>query len=73
MIRMVRNMAELVGVSLVDAVRMGSLNPARALGIGGRKGSLEPRKDADIVIFSGKFDVLKTVIGGRVEYEAKAE
>jgi len=73
MIRMVRNMVEMVGVSLADAVRMASVNPARALGIGGRKGSLEPRKDADIVVFSGSFDVLKTMVGGRVEYEAKAE
>ncbi len=71
MIQMVNNMVELVGVSLPDAVRMASLNPARALGIGGRKGSLEPRKDADIVVFSGDFNVLKTVVGGRVEYEVK--
>jgi N-acetylglucosamine-6-phosphate deacetylase len=73
MIQMVRNMVELVGVSLSDAVRMASLNPARALGMGGHKGSVEPRKDADLVIFSDKFEVLKTVIGGRVEYEAKTE
>ena len=71
MIQMVRNMVELGGLSLADAVRMASLNPARALGISGRKGSLEARKDADIVIFSGNFEVLKTVIGGRLEYEAK--
>ena len=65
-------MIELVGLSLADAVRLASLNPARALGISGRKGSLEPHKDADIVIFSGNFAVLKTVIGGRLEYEAQA-
>ncbi|MGO9244530.1 MAG: N-acetylglucosamine-6-phosphate deacetylase [Verrucomicrobiia bacterium] len=71
MIQMVRKMVELAGASLPDAVRMASLNPARALGMGGRKGSIEVRKDADMVIFTDKFDVLKTVIGGRVEYEAK--
>jgi N-acetylglucosamine-6-phosphate deacetylase len=71
MVQMVRNMVELAGASLTDAVRMASLNPARALGMGGRKGGIEPRKDADMVIFTDKFDVLKTVIGGRVEYEAK--
>lgn len=73
MVQMVRNMVEQAGASLSDAVRMASLNPARALGIGGHKGSIEPRKDADVVIFTDKFEVLKTVIGGRVEYEAKAE
>ena len=71
MIQMVRNMVELGGVSLADAVRMASLNPARALGISGHKGSLEPRKDADVVIFSGSFAVVKTLIGGRVEYETE--
>jgi len=68
MVQMVRNMVELAGASLTDAVRMASLNPARALGMGGRKGSIEPRKDGDMVIFTDKFKVLKTVIGGRVEY-----
>ncbi|MGD0017273.1 MAG: N-acetylglucosamine-6-phosphate deacetylase [Verrucomicrobiia bacterium] len=69
MIQLVRNMVELVGVSLVDAVRMASLNPARTLGIGGHKGSLEPQRDADIVVFSPSFVVEKTIIGGRIEYE----
>ena len=73
MIRLVRNMVELVGVSLVDAVRMASLNPARTLGLGGHKGSLEPQRDADIVVFSPSFVVEKTIIGGRVEYERPAE
>jgi len=71
LIQMVRNMVELTGVSLTDAVRMASLNPARALGINSRKGSIEPRKDADLVIFSGNFSVEKTLVGGRVEYEAR--
>lgn len=71
MIAMVKNMVESVGVSLPEAVRMASLNPARALGLGGRKGSLEPHKDADIVIFSATFEVAKTLVAGRVEYEAR--
>jgi N-acetylglucosamine-6-phosphate deacetylase len=70
MIAGVRTMVERVGVSLVDAVRMASLNPARALGLSGHKGSLEPRKDADIVIFSESFVVSKTLVAGRVEYDA---
>ena len=70
MIQMVKNMVELAGVSLADTVRMASLNPARALGISGRKGSIELRKDADIVIFSGGYVVEKTLVGGRVEYQA---
>jgi N-acetylglucosamine-6-phosphate deacetylase len=71
MVQMVKNMVDLAGVPLVEAVRMASLNPARALGISSHKGSIEPRKDADIVIFSSRFTVEKTLIGGRVEYAAK--
>jgi len=69
MIVLVKNMVELVGISLVDAVRMASLNPARALGVSGHKGSLEPHKDGDVVIFSPVFEVQKTLVAGRVEYE----
>jgi N-acetylglucosamine-6-phosphate deacetylase len=71
MIAMVKNAVQLAGVSLVDAVRMASLNPARALSLSGHKGSIEPRKDADIVIFSADFEVRKTLVGGRVEFEAQ--
>lgn len=71
MMTMVRNMVQHVGVSLADAVRMASLNPARALGLSGHKGSLEERKDADIVIFSKDFEVLKTMVGGQVAYDTQ--
>jgi N-acetylglucosamine-6-phosphate deacetylase len=72
MVGCVRTMVERVGVSLPDAVRMASLNPARALGLSGHKGSLEPRKDADLVIFDSSFVVRRTLVGGRVEYERAA-
>jgi N-acetylglucosamine-6-phosphate deacetylase len=49
---------------------LASLGPARTLGIGGQKGSLEPHKDADVVIFSDEFKVIKTFVGGRLEYQA---
>jgi N-acetylglucosamine-6-phosphate deacetylase len=71
MIAMVKNVVELAGMSLVDAVRMASLNSARTLSLSGRKGSIEPRKDADIVVFTPEFEVRKTLVGGRVEFEAK--
>jgi N-acetylglucosamine-6-phosphate deacetylase len=70
MMAMAKNAVQLAGASLVDAVRMASLNPARTLSLSGRKGSVEPRKDADIVIFTPDFEVRKTLVGGRVEFEA---
>jgi N-acetylglucosamine-6-phosphate deacetylase len=70
MMAMVSNMVALSGVALVDAVRMASLNPARALGISGHKGSLEAGKNADLVIFSAAFATRMTLVGGRVEFSA---
>jgi N-acetylglucosamine-6-phosphate deacetylase len=54
-----------VGVSLPDALRMTSLNPARVLGLAARKGSLEAGKDADIAIFNPDFSAWRTLIAGQ--------
>jgi N-acetylglucosamine-6-phosphate deacetylase len=47
-----------------------TLNPATAIGIEKKKGSLEIGKDADIIITDEEFNVNKTIIGGTVRYEA---
>lgn len=48
--RAVRNMVAMAGVSLQDAVRMATYNPARLLGLDDRKGCLRPGADADLVV-----------------------
>ena len=53
-----------------EAVNAASLNPAKRIGVADRKGSIEAGKDADIVIVNDNFDVLKTIISGRVVYSA---
>jgi N-acetylglucosamine-6-phosphate deacetylase len=70
MIALVKTVASL-GFTLVDAVRMASLTPARVLGISGCKGSLEERKDADIVIFDDNFTVRQTIVGGNTVFQAQ--
>ncbi len=57
-------------IPLHECVNCASLNPATTLGIQDRKGSLDVGKDADIVILDEGFNVKKTIIGGRVRYEA---
>jgi N-acetylglucosamine-6-phosphate deacetylase len=69
MIECVRTMVHEAGVSVPDAVKMASANPARALGLSGRKGSLEAGKDADVTIFSENFDVQMTMVGGKIEFQ----
>jgi N-acetylglucosamine-6-phosphate deacetylase len=68
MIDAVRNMVKHCGVSLADAVKMASLNPAAAFGVSHDKGSIHPGKDADIAVFDKNFDVKMTVIHGRIVY-----
>ena len=55
----VRNMVFRMNVPVHQAVSMVSLNPAKALGIDDKKGSLEVGKDADI-------NVLASIVGGNV-------
>ena len=55
------NMVHMVGVSLPDAVRMATLNPARAIGLDRTKGSIEIGKDADLVLFDQNLNILKVI------------
>ena len=57
-------------IPLYECVNCATLNPANAIGVADRKGSIEVGKDADIVILDNEFNVKKTIIGGVVRYEA---
>ena len=57
-------------IPLYECVNCASLNPATTLGLDKTKGSLEIGKDADIIITDGEFNVEKTIIGGKIKYEA---
>lgn len=70
MIRLVRNMVDLVEVPLVEAVRMATLNPARALGVEMHKGQLIVGADADLVVLSSRLTVARTFVRGRCVFEA---
>jgi len=63
--RVVRGMIEYAGVPLVEAVRMATLNPARALGLEGRKGVLASGADADLVVFDDELQVQRVLVAGR--------
>ncbi len=63
--RLVRTMVQIAGCSVVDAVKMMTLNPARFMGLTARKGTIAPGKDADIVIFDDDIRVSHVLIAGR--------
>ncbi len=60
----VRNAVQMARVSLPQAVRMASANPAQVLGLAHRKGRILAGYDADLVLFNDAFDVQQTWVGG---------
>ncbi len=72
MIDLVRNAVEAMGMSLDSAVRRASLIPAAIARVDDRKGSIEPGKDADLVLLETKprLEVRKTIVRGDVIYAA---
>ena len=54
-----------VGVSVAEASRMASLNPARQIGADALTGSLAPGKRADVLLLDAGLDLKRVWIGGR--------
>ena len=69
--RCVRTMYKLAGVSLPDAVRMMTANPARVLGINGSKGTIAKGMDADLVVFDEDINISSVYVGGEPRYTAE--
>lgn len=66
--RLVRTMIRDGGVSLPEAVRMMTANPARIMGLGGGKGAIREGYDADIVVFDKDINIDRTIIKGKEIY-----
>ena len=64
----VKTIVEKVGLSLNEAVKMASANPAGILGLNS-KGVLMPGKDADVVVLDRNFRVLMTIVAGKIVYQ----
>ena len=62
--RLIRTMVHEVGLSIPDAVRLMTKNPAQILGLK-TKGELKPGYDADIVLFGDDIAVQKVFLMGR--------
>ncbi|NLG50946.1 MAG: amidohydrolase family protein [Chloroflexi bacterium] len=66
--RAVRNAVDLLGVSVPQAVRMASANPARVLGLERVKGQVRPGYDADLILLDAGLRVLRTWVRGQSVY-----
>lgn len=67
--QMVRNLIVDGDVPLKDAVMIGSLTPAKVVGIDSEFGSLEVGKIADICIMNKNLHVVRTMISGKTVFE----
>jgi len=66
--RCVANLIKHVGLSLEEAVRTASLNPARTIGMADRLGSIETGKDASLTVFDDSINVQLTMVKGHIVY-----
>lgn len=63
--RAVRTMRDKAGLTLVEAVRMATLNPARFMKIDDHTGSIAEGKDADLLLFDEKIEIKDIYVSGR--------
>ena len=61
------------GFSAWNALKMASENPARAIGVFDRKGSIAAGKDADLVILDEQLNVKMTIKAGRIVYRSESK
>lgn len=69
MVRAVRNLMKSIGTPLQTAVKLATINPAMVINVDKNKGSLEPGKDADIVIIDDEINVYVTIVKGNIVYK----
>jgi len=63
--QMIPILNEVVGIPLVEVIRMLTLTPAKAIGVSDRLGSLDAGKEADIAVFNNDFSSWKVMQSGR--------
>jgi N-acetylglucosamine-6-phosphate deacetylase len=65
-----RNVMEVTGLSLVDALPMATSVPARSLGLDAELGSILPDYWADLVLLDQNLNVRVTIVQGNIVYQA---
>jgi N-acetylglucosamine-6-phosphate deacetylase len=67
----VKNINQMLGRSLQEAISFATTNPARSLGLNGEKGLLAPGMDADMVICDTFLATKRTIVAGVTVYQSK--
>ncbi len=61
-----QRMVEVAKVPFEIALSMATLNPARVCGVEGRKGTLAPGKDADLVVLDDDYNAVWSIVEGKI-------
>jgi N-acetylglucosamine-6-phosphate deacetylase len=67
--QLVRNMVKLVGLNILEAVKLVTFNPARFQGLDHKLGILAKGKEADLVIFDRDLNIQATFVNGALVYK----
>ncbi len=67
--KLLKNLVENVGVSILEAVKMLTATPARIMKVQNSKGKIEKGFDADLVIFDNDVEIINTIVGGVIVYQ----
>jgi N-acetylglucosamine-6-phosphate deacetylase len=70
--RAIRNLVDAAGLEPAVAVRLATLNAARAIGLEATHGRVEVGRRADLAIVDDDWEVLATIAGGVLAYRADA-
>lgn len=62
----VYNMIYKKNMPIHQAIRMASLNAAKAIDADDKKGSIEIGKDADLILFDREINILASIVGGNI-------
>lgn len=65
----VKNTVNMLGLSLEEAIRMGSLYPAEYLGLSGKQGQISIGSRADLVLLNDELQVQQTLIAGNAVFK----
>ena len=66
----VKNLVEKCGVPFTDAIDFATVNPAKNIGVFDKLGSIEVGKKANLTVLDDDFNVLFTVVDGKLVYKA---
>ena len=65
----VKNLVEKAGVPFTDAIDFATYNPAKNIGVLNERGTIEVGKRADLTVLNSDFEILYTLVNGKIVYK----